>query len=180
MLDIAVLYDKYKFLGNEFLTWLWYLIEIEAPITELAGMKDGSVVLQIGNSIVLENSLGDKSKEKITIKGDDAGLEEGATALKKGAVVTEINLILNINENEFRLTLKGESMNVTGLKVPATSPIEGENEIEGAVLEKQYLCSIVFNVIDSLFISFIKKRLSENWKNRDLPEIRRWIHPSAS
>ena len=92
MLDIAVAYNKYKFLGNEFLTWLWYVIENEISINELTKIKDKQIVLKIGNSIVLENSLGDDAKEKISIKGDDAGLEEGTMALKKGGVVTEINL----------------------------------------------------------------------------------------
>ena len=27
MLDIATAYNKYKFLGNDYLTWIWFLIE---------------------------------------------------------------------------------------------------------------------------------------------------------
>ena len=27
MLDVAVAYNRYQFLGEEFLTWLWYVIE---------------------------------------------------------------------------------------------------------------------------------------------------------
>ena len=92
MLDIATAYNKYGFLGNEFLTWIWYLVETDQDITALSGSKD-PVTFEIGNSISLENNLGDKSKEKITIKGDQAGLEEGTTALKKGAWVTDMNLI---------------------------------------------------------------------------------------
>jgi len=175
MLDIAVAYNKYKFFGNEFLTWLWYVIETDKNISDLTGIKDHRISFVIGNSIVLENSLGDKSKEKISIKGDDAGLEEGATALKKGAVVTEINLLLTIDDNEFKFTIKGESMNITGLKTPSIGKIENEDDVEGAVLEKTFLCTRVFEVIDTLFIKFIKKRISEQWKTRDLPEIRAWI-----
>ena len=76
MLDIATAYNKYGFLGNEFLTWIWYLVETDKDITALSGSKD-PITFEIGNSISLENNLGDKSKEKITIKGDQAGLEEG-------------------------------------------------------------------------------------------------------
>ena len=175
MLDIAVSYNKYKFIGNEFLTWLWFIIETNANIPDLIKIKDKTITLKIGNSIVLENSLGDQSVEKISIKGDDAGLEEGATALRKGALVTDINLHMNIDENEFRFSLKGESMNITGLKTPPTGNIEQENELEGAVLEKAYLCSMVFDTLDSLFAVFIRKRTSQEWKTHDLPEIRNWI-----
>jgi hypothetical protein len=27
MLDVSVSYNRYKFLGHEFLTWLWFLME---------------------------------------------------------------------------------------------------------------------------------------------------------
>ncbi|MEA2061290.1 MAG: hypothetical protein U9P10_12445 [Thermodesulfobacteriota bacterium] len=175
MLDISISYDKYKFLGNEFLTWLWYVIETHINISELIDNKTETIVFETGNSIVLENSLGDDSTEKISIKGDDAGLEEGATALKKGAVVTDINLVMKIDENKFQFTIKGESMNITGLKTPSAGKIDKNDNIEGALLEKAYLCSSVFQIIDQLFIVFIKKRISQDWKNSELVKIRNWV-----
>jgi hypothetical protein len=99
MLDIATAYNKYGFLGNDFLTWLWFMIETGQDLTQATGSKE-PVSLEIGNVLVLENTLGDRSKEKITIKGDQAGLEEGTTALKKGAKVTEINLLCRLGQEE--------------------------------------------------------------------------------
>lgn len=176
MLDIAVAYNKYNYLGNEFLTWLWYVIENDIDLSELAGLKDKKLTCDIGNSLVLENSLGDNSREKISIKGDDAGLEEGTTALQKGALVTELNLILTIEDNEFRFTIKGESMNISGLKTPQAGNTETSDEVEGAVLEKQFLLSMVFNVIDTLFQKFVTKRGTEEWKTTDIQRIRSWIN----
>ncbi len=175
MLDITVSYDKYKFLGNEFLTWLWYLIETDANIMEMTQVECGSLVLEIGNCIVLENSLGDDSVEKISIRGDDAGLEEGTTALKKGGTVTDLNLVLQMDENEWKFSIKGESMNITSLKTPAAGKVESEDDIEGAVLEKIYLYNTVFEVMDTLFKIFVKKRISEEWKTKDIPGIREWV-----
>lgn len=175
MLDIAVSYNKYKFLGDEFLTWIWYLVENNINIKTMTAMECNTISLELGNSIVLENSLGDASSEKISIKGDDAGLEEGTTALRKGAVVTDMNLILTIDENQWRFSIKGESMNITGLKTPATGNIENQDDIEGAVLEKIELYYIPFRVIDSLFDNFIKKRVSDQWKDIEIPAMREWI-----
>jgi hypothetical protein len=121
MLDIATAYNKYSFLGNEFLTWLWFMIETGQDITQAIKSKD-LVTIEIGNALVLENALGDNAKEKITIKGDQAGLEEGTTALKKGARVTEMNLICKLGDEEtYQFTIKGESFNITGLKTPAAA-----------------------------------------------------------
>ena len=174
MLDIATAYNKYKFLGNDFLTWIWFLIETDQNISSLLNAKE-SITIEVGNSIVLENQLGDKSKEKITIKGDQAGLEEGTTALKKGAWVTLINLVFKINEDEFKFTIKGESLNITGFKPPKTELSKNEDEIEGLVLEKSFLCFKIFEVIDTLFLNYIDQRISDDWNNKGLQDIKNWI-----
>ncbi len=174
MLDIATAYNKYEFLGNDFLTWIWFLIENDHNISSLLDSKD-EVTLEVGNSIVLENKLGDKSKEKITIKGDQAGLEEGTTALKKGAFVTQINLICKINEDEYKFTIKGDSFNITGLKTPKTDLSHNEDEIEGLVLEKASFCFKIFEIIDTLFLKYIEQRTSDDWNHKGLQEIKTWI-----
>ena len=174
MLDIATAYNKYKFLGNDYLTWIWFLIENNHNISSIINSKD-IITLEVGNSIVLENKLGDKSKEKITIKGDQAGLEEGTTALKKGAFVTQINLICKINEDEYKFTIKGESFNITGLKTPRTQILKNEDEIEGLVLEKAFLGFNIFKVIDTLFLKYIEQRTSDEWNHKGLQDLKNWI-----
>ncbi|MCP4671482.1 MAG: hypothetical protein GY857_09260 [Desulfobacula sp.] len=174
MLDIATAYNKYKFIGNDYLTWIWFLIEKHKNISSLINSKD-LITLEVGNSIVLENRLGDKSKEKITIKGDQAGLEEGTTALKKGAFVTQINLICKINEDEYKFSIKGESFNITGLKTPKIDLSKSDDETEGVVLEKAFLSFKIFKVIDTLFFKYIDQRTSDDWNNEGLQEIKNWI-----
>ncbi len=174
MLDIATAYNKYKFVGNEFLTWIWYLIETDQDVSSLLKSSD-VITLEVGNSIVLENNLGDKRKERITIKGDQAGLEEGTTALTKGAFVTSINLICKINEDEYKFNIKGESLNLTGLKTPKTQLSKNEEEMEGLVLEKSSFCFIIFDVIDTLFLTYLEQRVSDEWNNEGLQAIKNWI-----
>ena len=84
MLDVAVAFSRYRFLGPEFLTWLWYAIEREPDVIKAAAMSRGS--LTVGNRIVLENRL-DQPAERVTISGENADLGEGMLALKKGALV---------------------------------------------------------------------------------------------
>jgi len=89
MLDVAVAYNRYQFLGEEFLTWLWYVIEKDQNL--IKNFDNDFVALEIGNRIVFENHR-KESGEHITIKGDGASLEEGILTLKKGALVTEIKV----------------------------------------------------------------------------------------
>ena len=51
MLDIATAYNKYGFLGNDFLTWLWFIIETDQDITQIMASKE-PISLDIGNSLV--------------------------------------------------------------------------------------------------------------------------------
>ena len=175
MLDVAVAYNRFKFLGDEFLTWLWFIIENDPGY--LKDMSPAKPSLEIGNRIVLENRH-QQTVESITIKGDDANLEEGILALRKGAVVIEMNLCLKSDDQEWRFTIKGESLNISGFKTPFAGPVDTAEDIEGAVIEKAYLYDQAIKIIDTLFNKFTKTRISNDWQNKVIPLIRKWIYAS--
>jgi hypothetical protein len=176
MLDVAVSFNRYKFLGHEFLTWLWFLMEKEPAA--LKRLDPDLVSLEIGNRIVLENRV-NESVESITIEGDDAGLEEGILALQKGAVVTEMNLSYQSGELKWTFTLKGESFNVSSLKPPDTGPVESDGDIAGAVLEKAFLYEKVMALIDTMFNHFVRLRVSDDWNTGVVSPMKEWIKTSS-
>jgi len=171
MLDIAVAYNRYKFLGNEFLTWLWFMIETDQ--NRLHRYDPDLVSLNIGSRLVLENTR-NNAKETITIKGEDANLEEGLLSLKKGAVVTEIHLSYKSGAQHWQFSLKGESLNISNLKMPETGPVETPEDLEGAVIEKAYLMKKVIGLVNNLFSHFVKLRVSDEWRNQTVSRIRKW------
>jgi len=171
MLDVAVAYNRYRFLGNEFLTWLWYMIENKQD--ELRPLDQDLTALEIGNRMVLENHHND-TDENITIKGDNAGLEEGLLALKKGALVAEVNLVYRSGEQKWQFNIKGQSLNISGLKTPATARPEINEDVEGFVLEKIYLYDRVIQFIENLYKMFVRLRLSNQW-NSSIHQVRTWI-----
>lgn len=172
MLDVAVAYNRYQFLGNEFLTWLWFSIDTDQSFFRT--VDETITTLYVGNRIVLENNINDKS-EIITIKGDDAGLEEGLLSLRKGAVVVELNLSYKTENQEWVFTLKGENLSFSGLKVPDTGPAESKEDVEGMVLEKAYLAEKAIHLLTSLFHAFLKVRCSNEWNQTIVPKIKEWI-----
>lgn len=171
MLDIAVAYNRYKFLGNEFLTWLWFMIETDQD--RLRRYDPDLVSLNIGSRLVLENTH-KNAKETVTIKGEDANLEEGLLALKKGAVVTEIHLSYKTGAQHWQFSLKGESLNISNLKLPETGPVETPEDLESVVIEKAYLVEKVIGLINNLFSHFVKLRVSNKWRNQTVSQIRKW------
>jgi hypothetical protein len=172
MLDVAVSYNRYKFLGYEFLTWLWFVMENQPD--DLRESSDDLTSLDIGNRMVVEIITGD-TVECITLKGDRIGLEEGMLSMQKGGVVTELQLVYKAGSDEWQFGLKGESLNISSLKTPHTGRIESQDEVEGAVLEKVFLCEKVFGFVNNLYGQFIHQRISDSWKTSVVPSIREWM-----
>jgi hypothetical protein len=175
MLDVAVAYNRYKFLGEEFLTWLWYVIEKNQNL--LKSFDPDFIGLEVGNRIVFENRR-KESAERITIKGEGAGLEEGVLALKNGALVTELNMVYRSAELVWQFTLKGESLNISSLNIPQTDLPESEEDPEGYVLEKLFLYDKLLQFFKNLFGHFVKLRISNNWHGKETASIRKWIQSS--
>jgi hypothetical protein len=173
MLDISVSYNRFAFLGHEFLTWLWFMIENEPDA--LASHPEKPASMEIGNRIVIENRLGADALETITIKGDDAGFEEAMLALGKGALVSEMNLYYREADNEWQFTIKGESLHLASVKAPKTERITTGEAIEGALLEKTYLYDCLIKAIRALYRQFIQLRVSDDWPKRTVPQLKSWI-----
>ncbi len=171
-MDVAVAYNRFKFIGEEFLTWLWFVI---ATDPKLALKYDPDFVgLEVGNRMVLENKR-KESDERVTIKGDGASLEEGILALRKGAMVIEINLVYRCAELRWQFTVKGESLNISSLSIPHSGLPESDEDLEGIVLERADLYDRAIKLLENLFRHFIKLRISSTWKNKTRAAIGQWI-----
>ncbi len=175
MLDVAVAYTRYQFLGEEFLTWLWFIIEKNQNL--ISNFDKEFVALEVGNRVVFENRR-KESAERITIKGDGASLEEGILALKKGALVSELNVVYKSLELRWQFTLKGESLNISSLVLPDTGGPESDEDIEGAVLDRIYLYDRALQMLQKLFSHFVSLRVSNRWQSKEVPLIRKWIQSS--
>ena len=172
MLDVAVAYNRYRFMGHEFLTWLWYMMDTEPEA--LGGPYKDEIMPYMGNRIVLESASGD-IRETVTIKGDEADMQEGRVALKKGAMVTELNIIIESGGQRWQLTIKGESLSMSNLSTPEIGPASSGEDYEGALLEKIYLYEKCSTFFDALFQNFLDCRLSADWDTRWLTAMQHWI-----
>ncbi len=172
MLDLSVAYHRYRFVGHEFLTWLWFVFENDPKQIALEAYPGCSV--KIGNRVVLENSV-HQATETLIIKGEDVGLEEAMLSLKKGAMISEINLVLSTERQQMQFTVKGEGLTISGMKILETVEIEDEQDREGFLLDRISTCETVMNWLFGVFRIFLNIRLSENWDRRVVIDMRKWI-----
>jgi hypothetical protein len=172
MLDISIAYQRYRFLGDEFLTWLWFTIENEPGL--FRSVDPDCASLEIGNRIVLENRK-TKSVERITIKGDDAGLEEGRVALRKGALVSEMVLLFKTGEYQWEFALKAETLSATNPRVPGPSAPQSPEQMDGFILERYEFIDKILKFIENSFGHFMRLRISTKWSSKHVPVIRKWM-----
>lgn len=171
MLDISVAYNRYKFLGYEFLTWLWYITATGSWPANQPQLETAR--LAVGNRIVLQNHT-TAAMETVTIKGDEADLKEGLLALRKGALVSEISLVLSTSELEYSFVLKGESLSLSGLKLPVLAQIEDDQSADAAILEKIYLIEALSVILEAFYHTYLDQRLSPYWGDHLLPDMSTW------
>jgi hypothetical protein len=147
---------------------------METDQEALCSLQEDMAALDIGNRLVLENRH-TGTVETVTIKGDDAGLEEASMALKKGAMVSEMNVRYQSGDQKWKFTIKGESLHVSTLKIPETGPMEKEEDWEGAVLERIFLHEKAIVLVQCLYRCFIGLRIQNEWSSRIIPQIKKWI-----
>ena len=172
MLDLSTAYNRYRFLGDEFLTWTWYLVETKPDVFRTA--DPDCTTLEIGNRVVLENRRS-KSVERISIRGDEAGLEEGKLALKKGALVTELSLVFKTGEHQWSFSIKGESLNLSSLKTPGPSQPQSQEEMEIFLIDRAGQLNKILLFVQNLYKIFIQARVANSWASKEVSSISKWI-----
>jgi len=106
MLDLAVAYNRYRFLGDEFLTWLWFLIETDQNALRQSTRTAQHLKLATASFLKPQNQISRTHYHQ----GDNAGLEEGRLALRKVPLLTELSLIFKTGEHQCEFCIKGESL----------------------------------------------------------------------
>lgn len=173
-MDLVDLITEKRFLGQDFLTWLWWKSEERGGSIALSGYGDVIVVFE--KHMLLESGEGESS-EKIICTGLQAELQEARTGLQMGKKLEQARILIGFNNLEFSFTLAGGLMEFRNVRLPKTEKTEGGSdpeEVEGMILERIYLFEQLVTVVNDLFRLFLDIRLSEEWRNQ-LLAIRTWV-----
>lgn len=165
-MNLGELLEQKIFLGQEFLTWLWFLQENEGG----AEVKDlGWVELTLGERLVLGPAMG-ADGSRITVSGPESSLAEAREALRQGKLVEALRLGLEIHGEEYALNLEAAELALKSLKLPTTaSPGEDPEGLEGLVLERVALLENTVKAVEGLLGLFLAQRLHPE----DGPELHR-------
>lgn len=169
-ITVAWVQDQFgsrDFLGNEFLMWLWWTLEVQGDTLRLL---DGSeATLMLNKTLSLECPLAETGKETISSEAPTR-LPEAKRAILAGKWPRKSGMILVREDRQFEFTLQGETLAVGSASLPKLESEAGRAEIE----DRMDLIRELRDSIDRLYEVFLKRRLSASW-NDDLQKLRLWL-----
>ena len=146
-MDVLSLLNEYVFLGQEFLTWLWYESETEQQLTLDSG-KTGPADAG-GDRLVLGPVQGSEGV-RVTVKGQEVSLAEARGGPCAGANRWRpCAWAWRSTARSFWLNLRGADLAVSSMRMPPTAP--GEDGQEGLILERIALAETALATIEELF-----------------------------
>lgn len=158
------------FFGNEFLAWLWFMAETNAGGVDVdRGGAGGAVDVHIDRMLDLDCVFGLSGRD--TLKGDGpTHMPEARHALGTGKVPRKMRVVLDA-AGLFDLTVSGESMVISGLRVP---DIDDADSPRVLFEERINLLRDFCETLDGLFDAFLKVRAGGRW-TAVTGQMRDWI-----
>jgi hypothetical protein len=167
-MDLVDRIETTRFLGGEFLLWLWFSRDVTGGEIHIKGRGTLSVALE--TQLGLADPIADR--ERVQIRGlDPFGGTEAGEALAAGKLPRKVGLRIVFEQSEWVMTLDSSTLALSGVKLPALS-----NEREDEVLnERMRLLEQVHELVHALYAHFLGVRLSPAWESDVLPALRLWV-----
>jgi hypothetical protein len=167
--EVAWILDENSrdFLGNEYLLWLWYMLDSD---TDTIRLGDGSeVAVMLARTLVLECPRGQTGRESITSDGPTR-LPEARRAIQAGKLPRKVGLTLVRHDHQYELTLQAESLAVSGARLPAPEASDERARLEERITQLRHL----METLDLLYDAFNEKRAGDLW-SKELPKMQKWL-----
>jgi hypothetical protein len=186
--------EKRRFVGREFLLWLWF--ESELFDATLSTREHGPFGLWLERRLVLS-----EGRESTRITAPMPGLgREAKEALLRGQLPESAGIRIAWRDDETSFVLKAETLGVSGLKLktvlgktddqendlvsemmnggrgkkPRARPSEAD-ELHEAFYERMNMTAEFEALMETLYRDFLALRLSASWRETVFPLMRRWV-----
>ncbi len=170
-MDLIDVIQQKKFLGNEFLTWLWFQSEQNGGTYALS--EDETITFWIDDR--LELSSNDPSDQRNVLRGGTPALSpEAKAALQQERKASQAKFRLSKGEREWVFVIDGSNLDLRSVKLPALLTSEEDDRF----YERVHLLEELKECIETLFSKFITVRSGPNWPAERLA-MSHWMHLPA-
>ncbi|HLV64217.1 MAG TPA: hypothetical protein VKY73_00325 [Polyangiaceae bacterium] len=156
-----------RFLGPEFLLWIWLRGELSTASIRLD--RDTELDVWLDQQLTLESPI-DKN-ERVTVRGmAPADAEEAREAVRAGKLPVLARIVFRSDERDFLSGLVAPRFGIAGAKVPAVL----KEDAGEAFIDRMALCEELFGLLDGLYRAFLLERLSDTWTSGWEPALAAW------
>lgn len=170
-MDLVSRIANTRFLGREFLTWLWYRSELQEGLFRLG--EDRTIEVWFDARLTLE-ALGDIKEQNVIKSESPTETEEARASLQTGKQVKEARLRVVYDQKQWTATIKADDLSLHGLKLPAVLSREEDDQ----VYERFDLLEEIEDLMDDLFGVFRTIRLDDDAWRPEVAAIRDWVRPA--
>jgi len=165
--DLLERVESTRFLGSEFLLWLWLRAEIvnkPIPLPEL-----GDFEVWLDNQLTLQSDI--DPNERVTVRGAaPSGSPEAREAVRAQKYPVRARIAIRNEERDFACVLVAHRYAVASGKIPAVLT----KDTDDAFQERMTLVERLSQSLDGLYAAFLRDRLSALWKEAWEPAIVCW------
>lgn len=167
-MDLVDRIETTRFLGGEFLLWLWFSRDVTGGEIHIKG--HGTLAVSLETQLGLADPIADR--ERVAIRGvDPFGSAEAGEALFAGKLPRKVGLRIVFEQSEWVATLDSNTLALSGVKLPATS----SQAAEELFYERMQRLEQLHELVHALYAHFIGVRLAPSWESDVAPALRQWI-----
>ncbi|MEZ5964356.1 MAG: hypothetical protein R3F56_10965 [Planctomycetota bacterium] len=148
----------HAFLGEEFLTWLWYRLETVGGDFDIGEGRHVAVAM---DDFLAFAPRDDDETEQTLRKGTPTHSQEARAALRNGRRLRKAKLVVAEGPMQFGATLDGTTMCLSGIKLPDDS--EDCESARDRNVERAAGFFLVHELVGHLYTGFLQDRLRPDY-----------------
>lgn len=162
--------SSHAFLGEEFLTWLWFRLDTKGGDFDVGAGRNVAVAI---DDFLAFAPRDDDETEQTLRKGLPTHSQEARTALRNGRRLRQAKLIVAEGPAQWSATLDGSSMRLSAIKLPDDS--EDCESQEDRNLERAAHFLHVHELLGLLYDSFLQDRLRPDYLRSSGEQQAQWM-----
>ena len=165
-MDLVDKIERSRFLGREFLVWLWFESERLEGVLPLPSGEACELWLEEQLTLVADM---EKAESKLKASAPSA-TPEAKEALRQGKLPTKAKMRISRGPQSWSFLFDADSLAVAGVKIPALITEETDEKF----YERMQLVEDLEAMIGGLYERFLEVRTSERWA-QEADAVRAWV-----
>ncbi len=162
-----------RFLGAEFLLWIWLYGSIVEEVVSLGKLGEWTVWLD--GALTLKSVF--DPAECVSVRGAAPGTSaEAREAVKAYKFPTRAKVIMRQDPRDFRFVLNADRFAISAGDIPAVLTEESDD----AFLDRMHLVDEMMTLVDRLFATFLQFRLAPVWAEAWEPAVVAWTQEART